>query len=571
MLAAFAAAALFACAAAQFPPLGPLRGIYSLVDFNLGLRHCQCKSAPCRARAPAAAAAVLTPPPPWRADVASVCPLERGNEDFLWTLVAPLQAGAPAGAFSLSPLAFPTYYLTLLNSTTGAVGPAESPVPADATWLLAPPRLASNASNAFTLVSQSASPAWAGKLLTASTARNAPCAFPAPAGDALLTDGAAAGAARVTFIVGDLPPAPPQPAAALTVDVATVTNPAVNRRIKACHHDYGFAQAPRGFTANLIYGSSFEAGTQAVPAWTPYSRNCSDAAPALTDFAAFSGKPSMSVSLSDGGGENGLRNRGLGGAGFALQGGSPYTVELFVWSGGTPIVFVELADYTTNETLARQEFTVQSTGPDWGSTWVRVNMTLTPSRGTSCAGISFGSDPAIDCGNTRGDAQICVRCGGELRLGLASAGNVKLGFVSLMPGAWGLVAGKDGAPIPVLKSGGDLLTAMGITLMRNGGSVSQSMRWKDWRGPVWSRPSQQQIWGKSLLSGWGPFEYAELGEALDIEPVITLAYDTNDALDFGDLIEYCWGDAATTSWGARRAADRGHSRPYNISTWELGK
>lgn len=62
-----------------------------------------------------------------------------------------------------------------------------------------------------------------------------------------------------------------------------------------------------------------------------------------------------------------------------------------------------------------------------------------------------------------------------------------LGYVSLMPGAWGRVVAKDGSLTAALKSAGDVLTEMGITLMRSGGSVSQSMRWKDWRGPAWNR------------------------------------------------------------------------------------
>jgi hypothetical protein len=75
------AVAAVAAAAASPPPLGPLAGIYPLVSFSLGLRHCNY--------------------------VASVCPLEEGNADFSWNVVAPLLAGAPAGAVSLSPRAFP--------------------------------------------------------------------------------------------------------------------------------------------------------------------------------------------------------------------------------------------------------------------------------------------------------------------------------------------------------------------------------------------------------------------------------------------------------------------------------
>ena len=43
--------------------------------------------------------------------------------------------------------------------------------------------------------------------------------------------------------------------------------------------------------------------------------------------------------------------------------------------------FVELRDFTTGVTLARQDFTVVTTGPAWGSTWIRYNFNLTPSAG----------------------------------------------------------------------------------------------------------------------------------------------------------------------------------------------
>jgi hypothetical protein len=48
-----------------------------------------------------------------------------------------------------------------------------------------------------------------------------------------------------------------------------------------------------------------------------------------------------------------------------------------------------------------------------------------------------------------------------------------VGHVSLMPGAWGLLHDKAGNPLPVLQSGADLLTTMGVTFMRSGGTVSQ--------------------------------------------------------------------------------------------------
>lgn len=245
----------------------------------------------------------------------------------------------------------------------------------------------------------------------------------------------------------------------------------------------------------------------------------------------------MSISNAGPDGDYGLSNRGNGRAGFALEGGKPYEVEIFLWTGGDVPSFFELRDYTTNTTLARSDFIAHATGPDWGSNWIVYNATLTPTASTTCEGIPFGSDPGIDCGGDAGPAHVCVRCGGEFVVGLSAKGNIKAGFVSLQPGAWGRVAGPDG-PLPILKSAGDVLMQMGITFMRAGGSVSQSMRWRDWRGPVWNRPSQRQVWGDSLLSGFGPFEYVDLCNALQIVPSLTFAYDTNDADDWADLVEY---------------------------------
>lgn len=63
---------------------------------------------------------------------------------------------------------------------------------------------------------------------------------------------------------------------------------------------------------------------------------------------------------------------------------------------------------------------------------------------------------------------------------------------------------KAGRPLPVLQSGADLLTQMGVTIMRSGGSVSQGMKWKQWRGgKIEYRDSAQWSWSDSLVAGWG--------------------------------------------------------------------
>ena len=56
--------------------------------------------------------------------------------------------------------------------------------------------------------------------------------------------------------------------------------------------------------------------------------------------------------------------------------------------------------------------------------------------------------------------------------------------------------------------------------------------------------------------------------ALGIEPVITTT-SSSSPHELADLVEYCHGDASSTPMGQRRAAD-GHTRPYNVTFFELG-
>ncbi len=74
-----------------------------------------------------------------------------------------------------------------------------------------------------------------------------------------------------------------------------------------------------------------------------------------------------------------------------------------------------------------------------------------------------------------------------------------------------------------------------------------------------------QEWGASLLSGWGPFEFVDMCNALGIEPVVTTSAQDGQCCapsDMADLVEYCHGNASTT-WGAIRIAD-GHPEPYDV-------
>ncbi len=405
-------------------------------------------------------------------------------------------------AASIQSVNFPTFYMSIFNASTGLLGIVENPDVNDASWTFIPGKgnCPPTATDCYTIVTETKNPSLAGMFMTYSNEYNAICNYGPPNGDLMVTNGGGYTADRYTWLVGALPPAGP---VTVTINTATVTNPSVNKKFFGCHHDYGFAQAPRGFYANLVYGASFEKGTCSVDSWSQRVTNGASGGTGSTDDCAFSGKGSMDFNYGtpapSGGAQVGLVNRGMCGSGMVFEGGKPYIVDVWVWSGGQPTAFVELLDFTTNTSLARQDFQVVSTGPDWGSTWIHYNFTLTPSASTTCTGIPFGSDPTIDCGGDAGPAHVCVRCGGELYVGLSSPGDAKIGYVSLRPGSWGVIQDAGGNDLPVLKSGADVLTQMGVSLIRSGGSVSQSMRWKDWRGPTWNRPSQGQVWGSRCV------------------------------------------------------------------------
>ena len=378
---------------------------------------------------------------------------------------------------------------------------------------------------------------------------------------------------------GTSDPHPPVPGVSVLVSAGVVTNPAVRRQWLGCHSDNGYMQSPRGFYANLIYGAQFEAGTEGIPAWNYAARgDASGGGMSVMSGFPFNGKPSLNIHMghSPATAQAGAVNRGIGNVGFIFEANRPYVFETFVWTanwtGGAALAFAELRDYTTNASLARVDFWAgqnASAGRPGDSTFTYYNITLVPSASTTCQDVAWGSDPTISCGGNAGDAFACQRCGGELYTGLAGQGSIWMGYASLMPGAWARLQARDGTVLPVLKSGAQLLTSLGTSVLRFGGSVSQAMRWTDWRGPVWYRPSAQQVWGSSLLAGWGPFEVIDMCNTLGIEPLVTLAYDMNSVNSWANLVEYCWGDPETTAWGRQRAED-GHVTVFNVTLFELG-
>ena len=273
--------------------------------------------------------------------------------------------------------------------------------------------------------------------------------------------------------------------------------------------------------------------------------------------------------------------------------------------------------------LARQ--TIVFAGGNW--TEVPFKLTLPAGVGTECEGLApdaarkqgvschdngtyvsmdggWGRNSASPGGMSDLTAHICVKCGGQfsIRYPAATTANaantdhtaateVRVGFASVMPGAWGRYKGTAARAESV-----SALHDMGVKMMRVGGSFAcdPTMAWPAWRGPRWKRPlaSHQGDWVHDDVSGWGPFEAMEMCDAMGgVVCVITLfagiegesgharerCLEQNLSCDlhsdaYGDLVEYIHGDH-TTEWGQRRIEDghpapcKHHSRPHSPARW----
>ena len=216
------------------------------------------------------------------------------------------------------------------------------------------------------------------------------------------------------------------------------------------------AHQARGFYSQMIVGSSFNATGFPDGRWNV------DPSVAVTEDSSvlFFGTASEQIKLGSpapGASAAGVSNRGLGNAGMVFEAGKLYEGYLFARLPATatrdaaPAVSltVSLEDYVGKKTLATQTLSISTGDENRGEAldsngFIRYNFTLTPSASTSCVDIPPGSDPAVSCGNGKPRSTIghtCVKCGGEFKLSLTTAGSVVLvNFVFLQPGEWGRVA-----------------------------------------------------------------------------------------------------------------------------------
>ena len=331
------------------------------------------------------------------------------------------------------------------------------------------------------------------------------------------------------------------------------------------HLDEGYAQIPWHWTRNIVFGQSFEKpSAYAVYSWTDAS-DASATGSARLDNTTWLNEahkaPSLLLNFTGGVGQIGWANRGMGGEGLWVQGGSPYEGFLWVLAPGGAALAVSLRPRGGGSPFASAALTAASS-PDWQ----RLNFTITPSETSVCDTIAAGSDPTVDCGvlpPVVGTA--CVRCSAEFVVGLTAPGTARVGFVDLGPGEWGSVT-------TLSKRTLDVVREMGITVVRMGGSVGATIRWKDWRGTPWTRAAMQAEWTPGVsIAPLSPFEFVDAMRlpGVDILPIVTFSAELNSVADWGDLVDYCYGDE-TTTWGAVRIHNDSHPAPFDLAYFELG-
>lgn len=278
----------------------------------------------------------------------------------------------------------------------------------------------------------------------------------------------------------------------------------------------------------------------------------------------------LQLTFASGSGVVGYANGGIGNEGLSWQEGSEYVGFAWVLAPAGGMLYAGAHDRGSNNSAAGVRASASlPLAPS--SQWQRVNFSLIPSADASCEGIEIGSDPSLDCGAMgMNPGHVCVRCGGEFVIGLSApttTSPVWVGYVDFAVGSWGTF-GPNGV---ARKSTVDAVVGtMGVTAIRQGGAVSVGMKWKDFRGAPWMRPSMQRSWnGDLLMANWGPFEFLDMAAAAGVEATLTFDYQLNTVNDWADLVEYCWGNE-TTAWGAVRIFNDSHPEPYIIRALEIG-
>ena len=505
--------------ALPFPPLGAQISFEPSSNGAIGLRHCNY-----------------------------VCSADKpdGSDDFNFIVIAAAN-GVPT-AVSFQSVNFPDLLLSPIPGASPKVGINSNADNNDASWLITPD---SSLPSMWVIATQSKNAALAGTILSLSRATTNPCS---DGPDVVLSLPGSAGIDAQSWSVTVPPPPPPT---SVRVDASTVLS-ILSPTILGCHLDEGYMHAPQSFLSQMIYGEAFEITNGLRSGWSSATEGSAMGSAVLDPSQLFSVAqvPSMKLTFTSGTGLSRLAHRGMGNEGFFLQGSKDYEGFIFARADTATILTVALRDYSSGVVLSSSIVNVPA-----GGGWNQFNYSLTPSSGTQCVGIA--SDPDVDCNNEHHFTDyVCVKCGGEISYSLSGPGTVWIGYARLEPGTWGRWEG-----LPVRIEAVETLQAMGVAAVRYGGTVGQSVSWKDFRGPVWNRTGLGRTWASSDMSGWGPFDAMNIFETINVNVTITMSMSQTPDY-FADLVEYSLGDV-TTQWGNQRIAD-GHPNPYLPYAWELG-
>ena len=273
----------------------------------------------------------------------------------------------------------------------------------------------------------------------------------------------------------------------ITIDTSLAASHAASPLVMGCHSDSGYTHQPRGFYSQMVVGASFEAAVNGIVPpiiaaastlqaehgapqriyWNNLTTGTAIGHAKLSNATQFHGESSMCLSFAKGGtGFVGVTNRGLGNEGLVFETGKPYDGFLFASSVAAATLEVSLRGTATASGVALATTTLHHPG---GGAWLRFNFSLTPSASTSCVNMSaadaMSNGGSVDCKipgmHGMGRDHACVKCGGEIAVGLSAPGDASIDYVFLQPGPWARLG-----TLPVLASTIKAMKAVGVTAIR---------------------------------------------------------------------------------------------------------
>ena len=341
-----------------------------------------------------------------------------------------------------------------------------------------------------------------------------------------------------------------------------------------------------GIYTSMLFGESFEEpegpngiSTGARATWAALAPVPPSCGFSVLVGDAFTGRQSQALATARAtSAACGVVNRGLDSGGLSFAPGVAYSLRFFAKALGqqqaTPLV-VALLDSRSQQAVVSATIYINAS-----TSWMAYVATLevpTAFSGTLCF---QDAAPLVPCASN--SDSLCITCSGALSLALpagAAAASVLLDQVSLSalsggPGpADGLPASRRDVVALLGRDGWQGSPGMGLSALRLGGSaiLVDGYRWKAFRGVQELRQPYGGFWyGPPSSTAWGFFEFLALCERLSsIRVCVTTMNSAETLQDVADFLEYVYGDAETTLWGAQRAAD-GHAAPYMPFAIEIG-